>query len=131
MWRLYAGAILIVGGVATFIAAHRHIPVAEKRPEVGLVVPASGLSDTAYDLVRIGGWALVVLGSLLVLLGLIHYALQHAAIERPATAGMSAGGASSHNEVPPIPDAVSPGEIEAASPWDDGSHGEAVQPVTM
>jgi hypothetical protein len=35
--------------------------------------PASGLSPTAYDLLHIGAWALVILGGLTVLLGLIRY----------------------------------------------------------
>jgi hypothetical protein len=34
---------------------------------------ASGLSHTAYDLVRIDGWALVIVGALLVVTGLRRY----------------------------------------------------------
>jgi hypothetical protein len=73
MLRVYGGAIPIIAGVAAFIEAHRHIPVPARRPEVGLIIPASGLSPTAYDLLRIGGWALVILGVLTVVLGLIRY----------------------------------------------------------
>jgi hypothetical protein len=34
---------------------------------------ASGLSQTVYDLLRIGGWALVIVGALVVVTGLIRY----------------------------------------------------------
>jgi hypothetical protein len=34
---------------------------------------AQGLSQTPYDLLRIGAWALVILGALTVALGLIGY----------------------------------------------------------
>lgn len=33
-----------------------------------------GLSTTAHDLLRIGAWALVIFGALLVVVGLIAYA---------------------------------------------------------
>ena len=36
--------------------------------------PASGLSQTAYDLLRVGAWALVIVGGLLVIVGLIRVA---------------------------------------------------------
>jgi hypothetical protein len=35
--------------------------------------PASGLSPTAYDLLHIGAWALVIFGALLIIVGLIGY----------------------------------------------------------
>ncbi len=73
MLKVYGGAIPIVAGIAAFIEAHRHMPVPARRPEFGLITPASGLSPTAYDLVRIGGWALVIFGSVTVILGLIQY----------------------------------------------------------
>lgn len=73
MLRVYAGAIPIIGGIAVFIEAHRNMPVPAQRPGIGLVTPASGLSTTAYDLLRIGGWALVIVGVLTVILGLIRY----------------------------------------------------------
>jgi hypothetical protein len=38
---------------------------------------ASRLSETAYDLLRIGGWALVVFGALLALVGLIRFYTEH------------------------------------------------------
>jgi hypothetical protein len=73
MLRVYAGAIPIIAGIAGFIEAHRHVPVPAHRPGIGLITPASGWSPTAYDLVRIGAWALVIVGVLTVILGLIRY----------------------------------------------------------
>ncbi len=128
MRRVYTGAIMIVGGIALFIYAHRHIPVPAHQPELGIVTPASGLSATAYDLVRIGGWALVILGGVTVALGLIRYATAAAPIKTPAGVGISANGASRTEGARAAVRALSP-ELPAASPpWDEGSHGEAVQP---
>jgi len=125
MRRVYTGAIMVVGGIALFIYAHRHIPVPARQPELGIITPASGLSTTAYDLVRIGGWALVILGGVTVALGLIRYATGAARAKTPAGAGISANGASrSRATVTP----AGPGAVAATSPWDEGSHGEAVQP---
>jgi hypothetical protein len=73
MFRVYAGAIPIIAGIAGFIEADRHRPVAPHRPEIGLILPASGLSPTAYDLLRVGASALVIIGVLTVILGLIRY----------------------------------------------------------
>jgi hypothetical protein len=38
-----------------------------------LTGPSRGLSQTAYDLLRIGAWALVIVGGLLVVTGRIRY----------------------------------------------------------
>jgi hypothetical protein len=76
MWRIYGGATMVIAGIAAFIEAHRHVPVRAGRPEVahpGLLSPASGLSPTAYDLLHIGAWALVIFGALTVIVGLIRY----------------------------------------------------------
>ncbi len=73
MLRVYAGAIPIIAGIACFIEAHRHVPVPARRPEIGLITPASGLSPTTFDLLHIGAWALVIFGALTVILGLIRY----------------------------------------------------------
>lgn len=76
MRMVYGGAIMVIAGVSAFIEAHRHVPVPAGRPAVGepgLIAPASGLSPTAYDLLRIGAWALVIFGTLTVVLGLIRY----------------------------------------------------------
>jgi uncharacterized membrane protein HdeD (DUF308 family) len=86
MWRVFGGAALVIAGIAAFIEAHTHRPVAAFNPtpvvtrelervEVGsgLARPASGLSQTAYGLLRIGAWALVIVGALLIVVGLIGY----------------------------------------------------------
>lgn len=127
MWRVYGGAILIIGGVAAFIDAHRHIPVSARRPEVGVITPASGLSHTAYDLLRIGGWALVILGGVTVALGLIRYATATAATKPLATTEISANGTSRPEGRRAPAKAPRPGSA-ASTPWDEGSHGEAVEP---
>jgi hypothetical protein len=82
MWRFYAGAIMVIVGIAGFIAAHSHHPEASTRGlhlstheailgRILLTSPASGWSQTAYDLVLIAAWALVILGALAVIVGLI------------------------------------------------------------
>jgi hypothetical protein len=38
--------------------------------------PASGLSPDAYDLLRIGAWALVILGAATMVLGIVRAARQ-------------------------------------------------------
>jgi hypothetical protein len=90
MIRVYVGALMMVGGIAAFIEAHSNHPVAAYVPvpqspmqelqleRAGLSgastgTPASGLTPTAYDLLHIAGWALLLLGSLTVILGLIGY----------------------------------------------------------
>lgn len=89
MWRVFGGAFLVVGGIAGFIEAHSNRPVAATpglaegnvAREVQLTNagidtaphPASGLSPVAYDLLRIGAWALVIFGALLVAIGLIGF----------------------------------------------------------
>lgn len=125
MWRVFGGATMIIGGIAAFIEAHRNIPVPAKQPELGLITPASGLSDTAYDLLRLGGWALVIFGTVFVILGLIRYAATYAGSKPLGGAEMSSNGASrSHAGAKP----ASPEALAASQPWDEGSHGEAVQP---
>jgi hypothetical protein len=70
----FLGATLAVAGIAGFIAAGAHHPL--RCP--GCVPPPfsssepSRLSTTAYDLLRIGSWALVIFGALLVLIGLMR-----------------------------------------------------------
>jgi hypothetical protein len=128
MRRVYGGAMLMIGGIAAFIDAHRHIPVPARRPEIGVISPASGLSPTAYDLLRIGGWALVILGGVTVALGLIRYAIAYAATKPLATTEISPNGASRHERPPATIRPPSPSVLEATQPWDEGSHGEAVKP---
>jgi len=76
MWRVYGGALMVIAGIAAFIEAHSHAPeVIYERSggdEYGRSIHL-GLTHTAYDLLRIGAWALVILGGLTVALGLIAY----------------------------------------------------------
>jgi uncharacterized protein YjeT (DUF2065 family) len=69
MRHIFGGAILLIAGIAAFIEAHSHPPLEGLRERGG----PSHLSRTAYDLLRIGAWALVILGGLLVIVGLIRY----------------------------------------------------------
>jgi hypothetical protein len=83
MTRVFIGAALVIAGIAAFIEASSHRPeVRHALPRFSrgqvlgyltLTGPSRGLSQTAYDLLRIGGWALVIVGVLLVVMGLIRY----------------------------------------------------------
>jgi hypothetical protein len=83
MWRIYGGALAIVAGIAALIVAGSHHPQANDvarsfggKNVLGILTlkgPGSSWSQTAYDLVRIGGWALVILGTSTVIVGLIRY----------------------------------------------------------
>lgn len=86
MWRVYGGALIVIAGIAAFITAHTNRPIAAYEPPGdsfekaraaaagARAVPAMGMSQTAYDILRIGACALVILGGLTVILGLIRYA---------------------------------------------------------
>ena len=80
MRQIFSGAVLVIAGIAAFIEAHSHRPgfeglteIRRARLESRGAAPTSGLSPTAYDLLHIGAWALVILGGLLVITGLIRY----------------------------------------------------------
>jgi hypothetical protein len=85
VWRIYIGAALIVAGIAAFIEAHGHAPeyictaerTANERIEGSCPAPGHfihfGLSQTPYDVLRIGAWALVIFGAVLLIVGLIGY----------------------------------------------------------
>ena len=81
MWRVYGGAILVIAGIAAFIEAHSHRPIthyvcpngSEECKDAKLFAHHHGLSQTAYDLLGIGAWALVILGALTVVIGLLGY----------------------------------------------------------
>jgi len=75
MWRVYGGALMVIAGIAGFIEAHSHAPeviyARSGGDEYGRRVHV-GLSQTAYDLLRIGAWALVILGAVTLIVGLIR-----------------------------------------------------------
>ena len=81
MRQAFIGAALLIGGIAAFIEAHSHPPELESRCRTGgeacpledFIHVHAGLSQTAYDLLRIGAWALMIIGGLLVITGLIRY----------------------------------------------------------
>jgi hypothetical protein len=82
MWRIYGGAVMVIAGIAALIVAGSHHPEAHHPPVdfggknvLGILIltrPGSGWSQTAYDLVRIGGWALLILGGVTAIVGLIR-----------------------------------------------------------
>jgi hypothetical protein len=84
MWRIYGGALIVIAGIAALIVTANHYPEAHHTPPLDLsgenvlgtltlTSHRSAWSQTAYDLARIGGWALVILGALIVIVGLIRY----------------------------------------------------------
>jgi hypothetical protein len=77
MWRIYCGAVAFLAGVSAFIVDYRNRPLDAFRPydhgtRVALV---EGLSNTAYDVIHVGGWALIIAGFLLMVMGLIRYSI--------------------------------------------------------
>ena len=78
MRSVFGGAVLVIAGIAAFIEAHSHHTTVHstRRTWTASIISehrASGLSQTAYDLLRIGAWALVIIGGLLIVTGLIRY----------------------------------------------------------
>jgi hypothetical protein len=77
------GSVLLVGSVVGFVIVSEHKPQFIGGdvviPGTSSTVPSDfghwlGWSHTAYDAARIGTWALLIAGVLLVALGLINYA---------------------------------------------------------
>jgi hypothetical protein len=64
MSRILRGDVLVIAGIAAFIEAQSHRPVCAVGG--GSEHLESGLSQTAYDLMGIGGWARLIVGGLLV-----------------------------------------------------------------
>jgi hypothetical protein len=79
------GALLVVGGIAALVVASRHHPHTVFVLAPGAFDPScapghtscpnghyatAGFSRTLYDGVRIGGWALIVFGAVVVLFAL-------------------------------------------------------------
>ncbi len=82
MWRVYGGAVLVIAGIAAFIEEKAHQPATEyvgTREQIAQQMTEGkpgihvGLSKTADDLLSIGAWALVILGVVTVILGLVRY----------------------------------------------------------
>jgi hypothetical protein len=72
MWRIFGGAALVVAGIAAFVEASRHHPVSREVSELGPPREASALSPTNYDILHVGARALVIFGTLLVIVGLVR-----------------------------------------------------------
>ena len=68
----------MVAGIAAFIEASAHRPgyvcATARCLREGTGRLEYGLPTTAYDVLRIGSWALVIFGGLLVIVGLIAFA---------------------------------------------------------
>jgi hypothetical protein len=73
--QVFGGAVLVIAGIAAFVQSSRHFPSACGLHERCITERGepSHLSTTAYDLLRIGAWALVIVGVLVVITGLIRY----------------------------------------------------------
>jgi len=74
MRQIFGGAFLAVAGIAVFIEAGMRRPFScpewAKCHVLGQPTP---LSWSTYDLLLVGAWALVILGGLLIVMGLIKY----------------------------------------------------------
>lgn len=70
------GAVLLIAAVVGFIVVPEHAPQfvcgGFGNPELG--GQCAGWSRTTYDVARIATWALLVVGALVVVTGLIRYA---------------------------------------------------------
>jgi uncharacterized membrane protein HdeD (DUF308 family) len=73
------GGVLLVGAVAGFVIVPEHKPEFTCLAQLlnGAICTSSvtsGWSRTAYDAARIGTWALLIAGVLLVAVGLVNFA---------------------------------------------------------
>jgi hypothetical protein len=80
MWRIDWGITAFIAGITAFIvdARHRRNPTIEaflSSEPATQKQHAKGLANTAYDLIHVGGWALIVAGALLMIMGLIRYSV--------------------------------------------------------
>lgn len=73
---IFGAGLVMVAGIAGLIEANRYRPL-----PAGYFLSSAGapsrLSETAFDLLRIGGWALIVFGGLLAIVGLIRFYAAH------------------------------------------------------
>jgi hypothetical protein len=65
------GAVLLVGAATGFVIVPEHKPQFSCGGWGG---PCGGWSRPAYDAARIGTWALLIVGALLVVIGIINFA---------------------------------------------------------
>jgi hypothetical protein len=79
MRQVFGGAALIIAAFALAAAAQRNQPIGSSfiPGQAGSYSPAHGLSRTAYDVVRIGALALLLVGVLLIVMGMIQYWAQN------------------------------------------------------
>jgi hypothetical protein len=90
---IISGALLLIAAVAAFVIVPEHMPATQTTtvapvngycPGVpGVVQPRDfacpgpthsvGLSRTTYDIARISTWAVLIVGALLVIVGLLNY----------------------------------------------------------
>jgi hypothetical protein len=84
------GAVLLIAGVAGLVIVPEHAPSVISADSI--VIPGTtkrlagfgrtvvgGWSRSVYDLARIATWALLIIGAILVVMGLIRYARRSAA----------------------------------------------------
>jgi membrane-bound ClpP family serine protease len=75
LWRLYVGAVLMLGGLSGFIVDFRNKPRPVLEVSGTHAALVSGLTPTAYDLIHVAGWSLIIAGVLLMIMGLIRYSV--------------------------------------------------------
>ncbi len=68
MGMVVGGWLLIVAGFVAGAVARRHHPMDATHHHL-----ASGLSHTGYDVLVIGAWAMIILGLLMAIMGLVRY----------------------------------------------------------
>ena len=73
LWRLWLGAALMLAGVSAFIVDFRNKPLPVLEISGTHAALVSGLTPTAYDVIHVAGWALIIAGVLLMIMGLIRY----------------------------------------------------------
>jgi hypothetical protein len=99
MRQIFGGAFLTTAGAAAFIeAASRHPAPCPEWADCHVLGQPAPLSWTAYDALLVAGCALVILGGLLIVIGLVKYGarqVRRGAAERsvgdPAGAGVTSG----------------------------------------
>jgi hypothetical protein len=82
---LVVGVLLVIAAVAGFIIVPEHVPTTTSLGACPGTIPSPGpcrtvhtgfASQSVYDAARIGTWAALIIGSVLIVLGLIRFALR-------------------------------------------------------